>query len=57
MEVAGDAGYSIQTDIGQVGAVMYEVITGQRYEFDLFRNNAPDDGQAHWPQQAPLPPY
>ncbi|KAE8146713.1 kinase-like domain-containing protein [Aspergillus avenaceus] len=55
MELVDDAGYSIQTDIGQLGAVMYEVITGQKCEFDLFQNNSPDDGQAHWPQRASLP--
>lgn len=42
---ADDAGYSIYTDIGQLGAVMYEVITGKPCEFDLFKNQP-----AAWPR-------
>ncbi|PLB37104.1 uncharacterized protein BDW47DRAFT_118206 [Aspergillus candidus] len=55
MEKVDDNGFSIQTDIGQLGAVMYEVITRQKSEIDLFRDNAPDDGRAAWPQRAELP--
>lgn len=30
MRTVDDNGYSIQTDIGQLGAVFYEIITGER---------------------------
>ncbi|PYH42264.1 serine/threonine-protein kinase HT1 [Aspergillus saccharolyticus JOP 1030-1] len=55
MEAADDNGFSIQTDIGQLGAVMYEVVTGSKCEFDLFKDNAPEDGRATWPQRTSLP--
>ncbi|GCB20421.1 tyrosine-protein kinase JAK3 [Aspergillus awamori] len=55
MEAADDNGFSIQTDIGQLGAVMYEVVTGSKCEFDLFKDNAPEDGRATWPQRTFLP--
>ncbi|RLL96763.1 hypothetical protein CFD26_100860 [Aspergillus turcosus] len=55
MEAADDDGFSIQTDIGQLGAVMYEVVTGSKCDFDLFKDNAPDDGRATWPQRTSLP--
>ncbi|EAW24606.1 putative protein kinase [Aspergillus fischeri NRRL 181] len=55
MELADDNGFSIQTDIGQLGAVMYEVVTGSKCDFDLFKDNAPDDGRAIWPQRTSLP--
>ncbi|PYH42833.1 uncharacterized protein BP01DRAFT_124844 [Aspergillus saccharolyticus JOP 1030-1] len=34
METADWAGYSIDTDIGQLGAVIYEVVVGEKSEFD-----------------------
>ncbi|EEP80926.1 predicted protein [Uncinocarpus reesii 1704] len=36
MEPADDDGYSIQTDIGQLGAVFFEIVTSERCNFDLF---------------------
>ncbi len=42
MDKADDSGYSVQTDIGQFGAVMYEVVTGNSFNFDLFKGQ--DDG-------------
>ena len=51
--MADDDGYSIQTDIGQLGAVIYEVITRQKC--DLFRGFIPMDGRAIWPPQDSLP--
>ncbi|WEW60683.1 hypothetical protein PRK78_006170 [Emydomyces testavorans] len=41
METAGDDEYSIQTDVGQLGAVIYEVVSGERCEFDLFKEPPP----------------
>ncbi|KAJ0425967.1 kinase-like protein [Aspergillus carlsbadensis] len=40
METDDDNGYSIQTDIGQLGRVFYEVITGADCEFNLHENDA-----------------
>ncbi|KAI9934534.1 hypothetical protein ASPWEDRAFT_71310 [Aspergillus wentii DTO 134E9] len=55
MEEADDNGYSIQTDIGQLGTVIYEATTGSSCAFDLFKDNAPDDGRARWPRRDSLP--
>ncbi|RHZ49227.1 uncharacterized protein CDV56_106526 [Aspergillus thermomutatus] len=55
MEMADDDGYSIQTDIRQLGAVIYEVITRQECDFDLFREGIPPDGRAIWPPRDSLP--
>lgn len=38
METADDEGYSIHTDIGQLGSVMHEVVTGERCAFDFFKD-------------------
>lgn len=42
METADDNGYSIQTDIGQLGAVMYEVVTGTSHEIEYLDCIRPD---------------
>jgi serine/threonine protein kinase len=55
MEDVDDNGYSIQTDIGQLGAIIYEVVTGERCEFDLFKDNPPDATDAVWPRRETLP--
>ncbi|OJD14941.1 NEK protein kinase [Emergomyces pasteurianus Ep9510] len=55
MERVDDHGYSIYTDIGQLGAVIYEVITGQRCEFDLFRDQPSGPACAVWPRREILP--
>jgi serine/threonine protein kinase len=55
METADDDGYSIQTDIGQLGAVIYEVVAGERCEFDLFKDVPPEVGRATWPRRESLP--
>jgi serine/threonine protein kinase len=55
MRTVDDAGYSIFTDMGQLGAVMYEVITGQAGEFDLFKNQPPGYAVVTWPQRKDLP--
>lgn len=56
METADDNGYSIYTDIGQFGAVMYEAVTGQHCEFDLFKDQPPGPARASWPRREDLPP-
>ncbi|KAI9842946.1 MAG: hypothetical protein M1837_006683 [Sclerophora amabilis] len=55
MQAADDAGYSIYTDIGQMGTVIYGVVTGQRCEFDLFKDQPPGPATAAWPQRKDLP--
>ncbi|KAE8151432.1 serine/threonine-protein kinase HT1 [Aspergillus avenaceus] len=55
METVDNDGFSIQTDIGQLGAVMYEVITQQKCDFDRFEDGIPMDGRAIWPRRTSLP--
>lgn len=55
MQTAEDGGFSIYTDIGQFGAVLYEIITGQLCEFDLFKNVPPGPATAVWPRRQDLP--
>lgn len=55
MQTADDRGYSIYTDIGQLGGVMYEVVTGQPCEFDLFKNQPAGPATASWPRRDDLP--
>lgn len=55
MQNTDDAGYSIYTDIGQLGAVMYGVITGKPCDFDLFKNQPAGPATAAWPQREDLP--
>lgn len=52
METADVAGYSIHTDIGQLGAVMYEVVVGEKCEFDIFST---DSETGTWPLRKDLP--
>lgn len=55
MDTADDNGYTTRIDIGQLGAVMYEDITGHKCDIDLFKDNLPSDGRASWPQRENLP--
>ncbi|KAE8155494.1 kinase-like protein [Aspergillus tamarii] len=55
MEAVDDNGYTTRIDIGLLGAVIYEVVTGHRCEIDLFKDNSPTDGRAHWPERKSLP--
>lgn len=55
MQAADDAGYSIYTDIGQLGAVMYEVVTGEPYHFDLYKGQLAGPAIAAWPRREDLP--
>ena len=55
MQTADDGGFSIHTDIGQFGAVLYEIITGQPCEFDLFKDVPPGPATAVWPRRQDLP--
>ena len=55
MQTAKDGGYSIYTDIGQLGCVIYEVVTGQSCEFDLFKGQPAGPATAIWPKRDDLP--
>lgn len=55
MASADDHGFSTRIDIGLLGAVMYEVVTGVKCAIDLFHDNHPTDGRAHWPERRLLP--
>ena len=55
MQNVEDNGYSIYTDIGQFGAVMYEVFTGRKCDFDLFRDQPYGPATATWPRRENLP--
>ena len=55
METADWAGYSIHTDIGQLGAVMYEVVVGEKCEFDIFKGHSLELSSGKWPQREDLP--
>lgn len=55
MQTAEDSGYSIFTDMGQLGAVMYEVITQKPCEFDLFKIQALGSAVVTWPRRKRLP--
>ena len=55
MHTADDSGYSMYTDIGQLGAVIYEVVTGKRCEFDLYKHQPSGPATAVWPRREDLP--
>lgn len=55
MDSVDDNGFTTQIDIGLLGTVMYEIMTGDKCEVDLFKDNSPTDGRAHWPDRNCLP--
>ena len=55
MDAVDDNGYTARIDIGLLGTVMYEVVTGNKCEIDLFKDNSPTDGRAYWPDRKFLP--
>ena len=55
METADDGGYTVSVDIGLLGIVMYEIVTGTRCGIDLYKDNDPRDGRAYWPSRSYLP--
>ncbi|OOQ87669.1 putative Serine/threonine-protein kinase HT1 [Penicillium brasilianum] len=55
MDGVDDNGFTTRIDIGLLGAVMHEVVTGNKCEVDLFKDNSPTDGRAHWPEGKLLP--
>jgi Protein tyrosine and serine/threonine kinase len=55
MELVDGCGYSIYTDIGQLGTVFYTVATGQACEFDLFKDLPYESADDVWPRTEDLP--
>lgn len=55
MESVDDNGYTTQIDIGLLGAVIYEVVTGIKCSIDLYKDNSPTDRRAYWPKRGDLP--
>ncbi|KNG83356.1 hypothetical protein ANOM_009040 [Aspergillus nomiae NRRL 13137] len=55
METADSGGYSLQTDIGQLGVVMFEVVVGEKCEFDIFQDIPPELSEGRWPRREGLP--
>ncbi|KNG90084.1 hypothetical protein ANOM_002094 [Aspergillus nomiae NRRL 13137] len=55
MDAVDDNGYTTRIDIGLLGAVMYEVATGNKCEIDLYKDNSPTDGRAYFPERKFLP--
>ncbi|KAE8377569.1 hypothetical protein BDV26DRAFT_281740 [Aspergillus bertholletiae] len=51
MKTVDDHGFNAQIDIGLLGTVMYEIVTGEKLRVDLFKDNSPTDGRAHWPKR------
>lgn len=55
MKTVDDRRFNAQIDVGLLGAVIYEVVTGNKCEIDLFKDNSPFDGRAYWPERKFLP--
>lgn len=55
VQTADDCGYTIYTEIGQLGAVFYEVITGDKCSFDLYRHQPHGAAIAVFPRREDLP--
>ncbi|KAJ5948914.1 hypothetical protein N7454_002221 [Penicillium verhagenii] len=55
MKAVDDHGFNTQIDIGLLGTVMYEIVTGEKLRVDLFKDNSPTDGRAYWPKRESLP--
>lgn len=48
-------GYSILSDIGQLGAVMFQLVTGEKCRFDIFPPVEEDGDEVTWPRRDTLP--
>ncbi len=55
LDGSDDFGCSILTDIGQFGAVMFEIITGQSCKFDIMQNWKEVGDLPTWPRRDTLP--
>lgn len=55
MEAVDDNGFTTRIDIGLLGTLMYEVITGTKCKIDIVKDNSRTDGRAYWPERRFLP--
>lgn len=55
MNEPDEDGESVSTDIGKFGAVMYEILTGQRCKFDIMQNWKKPGDPLTWPKRESLP--
>jgi len=55
IQAADNASYLIYTNISQLGAVMYKVVIGKLYNFDLYKDQPAGPAIAAWPQREDLP--
>lgn len=55
LEGTDDLGFSILTDIGQFGAVMFEIVTGQQCSFDIMQDWKEVGDESTWPRRSSLP--
>ncbi|CAG8905385.1 unnamed protein product [Penicillium salamii] len=55
MKAVDDHGFNTKIDIGLLGTVMYEIVTGEKLQVDLFKDNLPTDGRPYWPKREVLP--
>lgn len=55
LEGSDELGYSILTDIGQFGAVMFQIVTGQRCSFDILQDVVDVNDKVTWPRRDSLP--
>ena len=51
----GDLGYLLLNDIGQFGAAMFEIVTGQKCRFDLMQDWKEPGDPFTWPRRDSLP--
>ncbi|KAJ5458494.1 Serine/threonine-protein kinase HT1 [Penicillium sp. IBT 31633x] len=55
MDTLDDHGYTTRIDLGLLGAVMYEVVTGKECNINLYKDNFSTDNRATWPRRDCLP--
>lgn len=56
MQEPDEYGKSASTDVGNFGAVMFEIITGKHRKFDLMQAWKEPGGPLTWPRRESLPP-
>lgn len=52
MKTVNDCGFNTQIDIGLLGTVIYEIVTGEKIRVELFEDNA---NRPYWPKRESLP--
>ncbi|KAJ5715224.1 uncharacterized protein N7483_012405 [Penicillium malachiteum] len=55
MKTVDDCGFNTQIDIGLLGTVMYEIVTGETIQVELFAEQSLADGRPCWPKREFLP--